>query len=277
MKKQIHVGVLVEQRYLTQVQPHGLSAILQAQGHRVTLLDPQAAYYELGNPDWLDNFDLIVARGRSWALLSLLAWAEIRKTPTINRRAAVAAVHNKADMAVTLATGGLPTPRTLFGPVEHLAVQLSDTYYPLILKPIFGDNCRGLRVVNVPGELAGLKWPEPVALAQHYLPNDGYDLKLYGIGDEVWAVRKPSPHGNKQRSSGRAKAHSPKAELLPLTPALRQLAERCRTLFGLDLFGVDCIQTLDGPVVIEVNDFPNYTGVPQADEHLAEYVISKAC
>ncbi len=275
MKEQMHVGILVEQRYLTQVQPSGLSAILQAQGHRVALLDPQAAYYELGNPSWLDNFDLIVARGRSWALLSLLAWAEVRKTPTINRRAAVTAVHNKADMAITLAAGGLPTPRTLFGPVEYLAVQLSDTSYPLILKPIFGDNCRGLRVVNFPGELAGLKWPEPVALAQHYLPNDGYDLKLYGIGENVWAVRKPSPHQNGRQSSGKAKGR-PKAELLPLTPALRKLADRCRSLFGLDLYGVDCIQTPDGPVVIEVNDFPNYTGVPQANESLAEYIIAKA-
>ena len=30
-------------------------------------------------------------------------------------------------------------------------------------------------------------------LAQELLQTDGWDLKLYGIGNRVWAVRKPSP------------------------------------------------------------------------------------
>jgi glutathione synthase/RimK-type ligase-like ATP-grasp enzyme len=53
------------------------------------------------------------------------------------------------------------------------------------------------------------------------------------------------------------------------------LASRCRRAFGLDLYGIDCIPTDDGPVVIEVNEFPNYTGVPQASERLADYVLER--
>jgi ribosomal protein S6--L-glutamate ligase len=60
-----------------------------------------------------------------------------------------------------------------------------------------------------------------------------------------------------------------------LTSSLRQLALDCAALFGLELFGVDCVVTGGGPVVIEVNDFPNYTGVPDADEALADHVLAR--
>lgn len=272
----LHIGVLVEQRYLVQAQPAGLRAALRARGHHVPMIDPQRISYEMGNDGWLDGLDLVIGRGRSWALLCLLAWAEAHGVMTINRRASIAGVHNKAEMAVALAVGNVPTPETHFGSVDRLAREVADTSFPLILKPIFGDNCQGLRVVSIREELAGSKWPEPVALAQSFLPGNGYDLKLYGIGEDIWAVRKPSPLlPNGTPSSDESNGRSSIAELLPTTPALQELGRRCGALFGLELFGVDCIQTPEGPVVIEVNEFPNYTGVPDAGEKLADYVIKR--
>jgi ribosomal protein S6--L-glutamate ligase len=228
--------------------------------------------YNLANDRWLENFDLIVARGRSWAVLSLLAWAEAKGIPTINTRAAIAAVHNKAEMAIAFASGAVPAPATFFASVEQLVSRVPYSAYPLILKPVFGDNARGVQVVDTPEELKVCAHPDSMVLAQHYLPSDGYDLKLYGIGDDVWAVRKLSPLGRARTTAMKgAAASAVSAELLPLTPALHALGRRCADLFGLELYGVDCIQTSDGPVVIEVNEFPTYTGVPDADEHLARY------
>jgi len=274
MTQRLRLGVLVEQRYLTQAQPLGMCEALRGRGHQVTLIDPQMNAYEMKDGNWLEGFDLIAIRGRSWPLLCLLAWAELRGMPALNCRGAIAAVYNKAEMAVALAASKVNTPPTFFGPAERLANQIPKKNYPLILKPMFGDNCRGLRVVNTPEELREIAWPEPMALAQHFLPNDGYDLKLYGIGDDIWAVRKPSPFF---KTGGHAiRPHYIEAELLPLSPELRDLGRCCGNLFGLEFFGVDCIQTDDGPVVIEVNDFPNYTGVPGANEKLAEYLIWRA-
>jgi ribosomal protein S6--L-glutamate ligase len=275
---QRHIGLLAERRYLTQAQPAGLCAVLCRRGYRVARIDLEATTHAVDDLRWLDGLDLVVARGRSCALLCLLAAAEARRRPTLNRRTAIATVHNKVEMAVTLAAGHIPTPPTFFGPPAYLAAQIPAARYPLILKPIFGDNAEGLRIIATPEEMAALAarngtrlHPEPVALAQSYLPNDGYDLKLYGIGDEIWAVRKPSPLNQDGAHNG-AKA----AEPVPLTPALQALGRRCGELFGLELFGVDCLQTTNGIVVIEVNDFPNYTGVPDGDERLAAYVIRRA-
>ena len=272
MAAHLRIGVLVERRYLTQAQPAGLCSGLRARGHDVILIEPQAISFAMDD-DWLDGLDLIVARGRSLVLLGMLAWAEARGMRTINRRTAITAVHNKAEMSIALATAEVPTPRTFFGLLQHLASRVPSASYPLILKPIFGDNCQGLRLVHTSDELTAQESPDLAVLAQHFVPNDGYDLKLYGIGDEIWAVRKPSPFsaGGMSSVSG-SDRHDSRVELLSLTPALRKLGHRCRDLFGLELYGVDCIQTSAGPVVIEVNEFPNYTGVPNVDQRLTDYL-----
>lgn len=270
MGDQLKIGVLAEKRYLAQTQPTGMLTALRQAGHDIVLIDPEASLFRMGDDKWLKGLDLIVGRGRSWGLLCLLGWAESRGVTTINQRDAIAAVHNKANMAVSLAASDLPTPQTFLGATAELAKQIPLSDYPLILKPIFGDNCRGLQVVRTPAEMETVDWPEPVALAQSYHQTDGYDMKLYGVGDRVWAILKPSPFN--PRKEGEAS----KAGELELTPALEDLGRKCGALFGLELYGVDCILTSSGPLVIEINDFPNYTSVPDADQQLADYVIRRA-
>jgi ribosomal protein S6--L-glutamate ligase len=268
MPPQLRIGVLAEARYLIQSQPTGLSTELQNRGHNVSIIDPQKDCYVMGDDRWFEGQDLIIGRGRSWGLLALLNWAERRGMLTINRQAAISAVHNKAQMSIALAASGLPIPQTFLGSIEYLAKKIPGELYPIILKPIFGDNSRGLLVIGNPEEMAQTAWDEPIALAQRYFQTDGYDLKLYGIGDEIWAVRKRSPF------------NQPRADVtegvVTLTPDLQDLGRRCGRLFGLDLFGVDCILTEEGPLVIEINDYPNYTNVPDANAGLANYVVNRA-
>lgn len=215
---------------------------------------------------WLDGAGIVVIRGRSTATLAVASCAEAAGVPTLNTRAATEGVRNKAGMAAVLAEAGIPCPATVLGSPRTLADELPDDAYPVILKPVFGDNGRGLVAVSDPAELRAVSWPHDVALAQHYLPSDGRDLKLYVIGDRVFAVRKPSPF---QPDCRRVEVD---AEPIAVTPALRELAVRCGAPFGLELFGVDCIEMPEGPCVIEVNEFPNYSGVPDADDLLAEHV-----
>jgi ribosomal protein S6--L-glutamate ligase len=141
--------------------------------------------------------------------------------------------------------------------------------YPLVLKPTFGDNGKGLTVAPDAAQLARISWREPIALAQRLVASDGFDLKLYAIGSDVWAVRKPSPLAA-VRDRGR------RPTPVELTPELAALARRCGRLFGLELYGVDCIETADGPLVLEVNEFPNYTGVVEADERIVDLVERRA-
>lgn len=266
MRASLTVGVLVEPRYLAQAQPRGMMRALQERGHTVACFDPEG---DLLDTDHLTRFaavDVLVARGRSTSLLARLTAAEVQGVATVNSPRAVSAVVDKAHMAVRLQAAGIPTPRTWIGPFAHLAATIPPAAYPLILKPALGDNCRGIQVVPSRQVLATVAWPEPVVIAQQFVANDGFDLKLYVIGERVWAVRKPSP----------LLARTGTGVPCPLGAGWRELAQRCGELFGLRLFGVDCIETADGPLVIEVNDFPNYTGVPEADYLLAGFVTGCA-
>jgi ribosomal protein S6--L-glutamate ligase len=269
IRERARVCVLCETRYGRQAQPAGLIRVLRDRGHAVEVFDPGTAADEVGLAAWPAVADLVVARGRSRALLAALLYAERLGVRTINARAAIDGVHNKLDMAVTLATGGLPVPPTWLAAPSHLARRIPPSAYPIVLKPIFGDNANGLRLVSDARELAGLQWVEPVALAQRYLTSDGSDVKLYGIGERLFAVRKPSPFCPGRRPT------LTEVKPLSLTAEFVGLGERCRRLFGLELFGVDCLQTADGVVVIEVNEFPNYTGIPDADELLADHVLAR--
>jgi ribosomal protein S6--L-glutamate ligase len=264
----LHVGVLVEDRYLAHAEPAGAVHALRAAGHDVDLVvaDRQAA--ALGAPV---GIDVLLGRGRSAAFVSLLRTAEAAGVPVVNPAAAIAAVANKAGMGAALAAAGIPTPRTWVGPIEALAWR-SDLSFPLVLKPVYGDNARGLAVVHSRAELAELCWPEPMALAQAYHRGAGLDLKVYVAGEQMWAVRRPSPID----AIGHTRPVVTSGDSLPVTPALAELARRCGEMFGLRLYGVDCVAGPSGPLVIEVNDYPTYRGAPGASEAIADVVTRLA-
>ena len=43
---------------------------------------------------------------------------------------------------------------------------------------------------------------------------------------------------------------------------------RAREAFGLQAYGVDLLLTSEGPVVVDVNAFPGFRSMPDADLHL---------
>lgn len=266
-------ALLVEGRYLAQRQPRGLVDELRRRGCAVTVIDPGSSAISLGDDSWLTDIDVCVARGRSDAVLSRLLAAERHGVPAINRAPAVAAVVDKAGMAVALESAGITTPPTTLGTPAQLAADLPSHLYPVIVKPIRGDNCRGLAICESADAVGRIAPSEEPMLAQPFLRGDGTDLKLYAVGETVWAVRKPSPLPGDLLPWATA---PPLTEATPieLTDELRELALRCGELFGLELFGVDCLVSATGPVVIEVNEFPNYTGVSDADPALADHVLA---
>ena len=264
------IVVLVEERYLQQPQPAGLLAALAARAVDVSVVDPDRLVHDLRGRPSIAGAEVVVARGRSLPLIAALSVAERFGVPTVNRSSSIAAVRDKAAMTAALVAAGLPTPDTWVGPPAELARSIRPEAYPLLLKPVFGDNCRGIRLITRPDEVATVPRPEQTAVAQSFVPNDGTEVKVYAVGDRRWAVRVASPLLGPAAPSGRAPEH------VPLTPALDDLASRCGAVFGLELFGVDCIVTPAGPIVIEVNDFPNYRGASGADDALADHVLHRA-
>jgi ribosomal protein S6--L-glutamate ligase len=268
-----HLAVIADRRYLTQTMPGALIDALIHRGVPTEVVcadecrfDPTSGVVE--TPDHvihLTDYDGVVARTRHGLGLVMLAYAEAHGLPVMNSYAATERIRNKAEMAVRLSRAGLQAAFTVLAPDVASLRGVPRERFPLILKPTFGDNSRGLVLVREPGELMEIDWREELVLVQSYLPNDGYDLKLYVCGDDVFAVRKPSPFNDDPTATAyRVRADADMVDL----------ARRCGAAFGLGIYGVDTIETPQGLVVIEVNEFPNFSGLEEVPERLAEYVLA---
>jgi ribosomal protein S6--L-glutamate ligase len=137
---------------------------------------------------------------------------------------------------------------------------------PLILKPYQGHRGMGIRVIRDPRELARLPAPTTPMLAQEYIAGDGEDLKIYVVGEEVFAVRK--------RFSSTSFADSGKP--CSISDDWCEIARRCGRAFGLGLYGLDVVEGPQGPVVVDLNYFPGYKGIPNIASLLADHIDAYA-
>lgn len=269
------VALVAEQRHI------GNQALVDAQvawlGHgcKVEVVVPDATrLYDVPvrTPPW----SVVVSRGRHLAGLGLLAAAAALGVPAVNDPRAIELVRNKIGMQAVLAHHDIPLPRTWFAGDPAIFGQLPPDRFPLVVKPYDGDGARGLALLNEPSDvklLAPIAGRRSLYLAQEYLPTDGWDLKLYGIGSKVWAVRKPSPV-NLSTPGPAEVTPSAEAELVEIDRELSDIALTCGRACQLELWGVDVAMTPDGPFVIEVNDFPTYSAVPGAGAAIAEHVLT---
>ena len=266
--------VLTDTRYLGQRMPAALIDQLAVRGVRTRVLVADDLVVEAAptpgiQDPWaeLQDGDVVVARTRNRFGLSLLPAAERRGIRVLTPWAPIAAVRDKPRAAQVLALHGLPTPRTFIADSPGALKALPAERFPLILKPHAGDNGRGLVLVGEPTALDDVHWEDSMVLAQEFVECGGVDLKLYAAGERLWAVRRPSPLGRSapQAASAAAAAIDP-------TPELRRLALACGEAFGLTLYGIDLLESPRGPLIVDVNEFPNYTGVPEAAETIAALV-----
>jgi glutathione synthase/RimK-type ligase-like ATP-grasp enzyme len=270
------IAILAERRHLENRAIVEARKALQETGCEVPLVVPDAGrLFDI--PTEAPPWDAVLSRGRDIAGLGLLSAASALGVIAINTPRSIDLVRNKIAMQAVLLEHGLPLPRTWFAADASVFRQIPAERYPLVVKPYDGDGSRGLSLLAEPSdveELPTLSGPKSLYLAQEYLETDGYDIKLYGIGARVWAVRKPSPVSFPEAGPAIMKS-SKGAELMDLSAQLRDIALTCGRACGLELWGVDVAMTPKGPSVIEVNDFPTYSAVPEAGGEIARYALTK--
>jgi ribosomal protein S6--L-glutamate ligase len=269
------VWLLTDERYLGQRMPQALRLWLAAERVPTRTLLADRLVASIGGPDAEDPWsalrpgDVVVARTRDPFALSLLRSAPRPGVAVLTTWESVAAVRNKARAARILAAEGVPTPNTMLAATPAALKSVPRRSFPLLLKPHLGDNARGIVLVRAPEELDDVVWTDGMVLAQEYVDVGAVDLKLYAAGDRVWAVRRPSPLlAVGSNGDGPFEPVEPGPELLAL-------ARACARAFSLTLLGVDVLQSPAGPLVVDVNDFPNYTGVGGAPDAIGRLVTSR--
>src|SRR5881396_108551 len=176
------------------------------------------------------------------------------------------ALRDKIIASRILQAAGVPTPDTYLASHPDQLLPLLDSG-PLVIKPYQGSGGHHVRIVRTGAELAGTDCGREPVFAQRYHNNDGRDRKIYAIGGQLFGVKKVFPRRTEEEKQG---------ELFMLSPELREITLQCGRAFGIDLYGVDIIESEGTPYVVDMCSIPGFKGVPDAPRVLAEYFLRAA-
>jgi RimK family alpha-L-glutamate ligase len=168
---------------------------------------------------------------------------------------------DKSATSFLLARAGIPTPATwATESLEAARAIVRREAGPLVLKPLFGSQGRGLRLIRAPQDLPAPAEVSGVYYLQRFVGVDrsGYhDFRvLVSQGRVVAAMMRHASHWiTNVKQGGRPVAAVPDA-------AMRDLALRSAAALGADFAGVDIILDAEGrPAVLEVNSMPAWSGL----------------
>jgi ribosomal protein S6--L-glutamate ligase len=237
--------------------------ILERKGFEIDSGIPEEA---VARPDELRaEHDLYLLKSHTELALSLAGVFDTLGARLLNPYASCITTQDKIVASRRLRAAGVAAPRSwVTGDLEFLRPLVEQT--PLIVKPHRGHRGAGISIIRSEPDLAALEPPDGAVLIQEYVEGSGEDVKLYVVGDDVFAVRKEfSPTSFTQ--PGRPS---------PVGAELREIALACGRILGLGLYGLDVLETDDGPVVVDVNYFPGYKGVPDVAPVIARYIEAYA-
>ncbi|GAC1349602.1 MAG: hypothetical protein NVSMB27_24270 [Ktedonobacteraceae bacterium] len=257
---------ILEEKYVHKPMPMVVADQLQQWGHQIDVIQPYAAVTSLTDLS-LTNYDAYVLKTVSDGPgLTILEAAEAVGIPTINNSRAIRLIRDKAVAVAFAQARGLPMPLCYFVGHPRALIKVPHDAYPVVVKPSNGTSLEDIHLVRTPEAMAQLKFDDSSHyLAMRYVENTGYDIKLYVTGQEVHAITKSSPlHGS-----------VPEREI-PVSREMLKLARRVGQVFGLDLYGVDVLETPGGLMLVDINDFPSFYGVPRKVACIAEYILHAA-
>ncbi|MEU5210359.1 hypothetical protein [Streptomyces sp. NPDC020742] len=265
---------LVEEQYRHDGMPLDVIRQLRAWEHQVDVVWPGRSLLPISEAVRAGSHDAWVLKTVSGGPgLTLLEAAATVGLTTVNDARAIRGVRDKALAAVIARKHGLPVPVTYAAARAEEFAALPEAEFPLVVKPADGSSGREVRRVESPGHLCatGPVGADGAAggllIAQPYVPNSGTDLKVYSVDGELYATERRSPlHPG----------HAVRERRVPLTAEIARIVTEVGAVFGLDLYGVDVLLGPDGPVVVDINDFPSFRRVPDAVARVSAAVLRLA-
>jgi tetrahydromethanopterin:alpha-L-glutamate ligase len=205
----------------------------------------------------------------AFANLGVVVWNDAR---------AIERCVDKSMTSFLLARAGLPTPPTWTMESARSAralVEREAARGPLVLKPLFGAQGKGLRLIQRPEDLPA---PEDVAgvyYLQRFQSNgaqDFRDYRLFVLRGRVIAamMRRASTWITNVKQGGQPLA-------VARDPEMERLAIAATDAVGATIAGVDLFVDADGaPTVLEVNSMPAWSGLQKVSKRNIAKAIASA-
>ncbi len=256
-----------------------LVAAARERGHIVRVLDPLRCYMKIAPGEFQLNYkgrklvgvDAVIPRiGASVTRYgtAVLRQLELMGAYSPNSSDAILRARDKLRCHQLLAGEGIGLPTTVFGDNPDDTSDLLSLLGPPphVIKLIEGSQGNG--VVLAEGLSASRSVVEAFRglyanfLIQEFVAEArGADLRCFVVGERVVAAM----HRQAEPGEFRSNLHrGGQASAVTLSAAEEQTALRAARVMGLEVAGVDLLQSDKGPLVLEVNSSPGLEGIEGA-------------
>jgi ribosomal protein S6--L-glutamate ligase len=200
--------------------------------------------------------------------LAVVSQFDMMGVAVLNGATPIARSRDKLRCLQLLARFGLDIPRTVMArDRSNIPRLLKDVGgLPAIVKLVRGTQGVGVMLASTLAELEGIlatfsDLGQDIVLQEFIAESRGRDVRALVVGDRVVAAMRRRAKRGEFRSNlhrgGRGKAAK-------LPAAYLQAAVTAARLVGLEVAGVDMLETREGPKVMEVNSSPGFEGLERA-------------
>ncbi|MDP5253276.1 MULTISPECIES: 30S ribosomal protein S6--L-glutamate ligase [unclassified Vibrio] len=253
----------------------------ELRGHTVDIIDTLHCYMDItsNNPKIrykgkeLPDYDAVIPRiGASITFYgtAVVRQFEMMGTFCVNESVAISRSRDKLRSLQLLSRKGIGLPRTGFA---HHPDNIPDLIRnvggaPVVIKLLEGTQGIGvvLAETNQAAEsvIEAFMGMKANILVQEFIAEaKGADIRCFVVGNKVIAAMKRQAKEGEFRSNLH---RGGQANLIKLTKEERATALSAAKVMGLNLCGVDILQSERGPVVMEVNSSPGLEGIEQATQ-----------
>ena len=243
----------------------------EARGHEVKVVDYLRCYMNITSRKpqiffqgkELEGFDAVIPRiGASHTFYgtAVVRQFEMLGTFTPNESQAITRSRDKLRSLQLLARAGIGLPVTGFAHSTKDIDGLLETVggAPVVVKLLEGTQGVGVVLAETKkaaeSVIAAFRQLDANILVQEYIKESGgSDIRAIVVGNRVVAaIKRTGAPGDFRSNLHRGGT----AEKIRLTPEERSIAVRAARTVGLNVSGVDLLQSNHGPVVMEVNSSP---------------------
>ncbi len=213
--------------------------------------------------------------------LAVVNQFDMMGVPVLNNSVPIARSRDKLRALQLVARFGVGIPRTIMAHHRSDIQQMVDYLggLPVIVKLLQGTQGIGVMIANSMEEITTLLntfWDlgHDVLLQEFIKESKGRDVRALVVGDKVVAAMR------RQAKSGEFRSNIHRgAEGTPVTLSREyvETAVKAARIVGLEVAGVDMLESKSGPMIMEVNSSPGFEGIETATKlDVAGMIIQRA-
>ncbi|NDY71747.1 30S ribosomal protein S6--L-glutamate ligase [Desulfobacter hydrogenophilus] len=253
-----------------------LKEAAEQRGHTVKILNTLkfAIDLEQGHPDLyfrqkqLSSYDAVLPR--IGASITYYGTAVVRQFEQMdifcaNTAASISRSRDKLRSLQMLSRHRIGIPKTTFVRDKRDVLPAIERVggAPVIIKLIEGTQGIGVLLAETVSSAAAIvellqSQKQSVLIQKFVSESKGRDIRAFIVGDQVVGAMRRVARGQEFRSNIHRGGY---AEPVELDESYRETAVRAAQIMGLQVAGVDLLESQDGPQIVEVNSSPGLEGI----------------